>query len=117
MQKWKVGATRSHRAGPVGRPASCTLLAHAHLLRRGGRGNATPAAPAPATEMTAASRDDLVELRPLLIREGEGHRRGGVRDRLGTARAGDRDDMVAEPDLPGEDHLLRAHAMRLCDPG
>src|SRR5690606_41916842 len=114
MQKWKVGATRSHRAGPVGRPASCTLLAHAHLLRRGGRGHATPAAPAAATEMTAASRDDLVELRPLLLNEGEGHRRGGVCDTPGTACAVDRYDTVVEPHLRGAELLPQAHCTRPC---
>src|SRR5690606_39683843 len=46
--------------------------------------------------MLPPSRDDAVQLRALLSGQGEGHGGGGVSDRLGPARAGDRQDVVAE---------------------
>src|SRR5690625_6947011 len=53
-----------------------------------------------------ASGDDLVDRVQLILAQPQGHRSRGIGDRRRPPRAGDRDHVIAQRELPGQHHPL-----------
>src|SRR5690625_2555010 len=62
-----------------------------------------------------ASADDPVDRVQLTLAQAQGHRSRGIGDRRRPPRAGDRDHVIAQRELPGQHHPLGADPMGLGD--